>query len=156
MDIYQVDNEERVFISPSIDDWGPVNARNVHVIIDLDDDLDVGVPEIPNQMLYVYFPIEDMPELPNLEKLHSVARLGARMVENNFKVLVHCGMGHNRSALLAGLVLRYLGMSGEEVVTLIRERRQGALYNKAFAEYLATVEIRLPEGRRVLEFDAGV
>ena len=152
MELFQVDNEGRVYISPSIDDWKPVTALNIHVIIDMDDDLDVGVPTIPNQMLYIYFPIEDMPELPDLEKLHSLARMSARLVESGYKVLVHCGMGHNRSALLAGLILRYLGMSGEDVVTLIREKRQGALYNKAFAEYIVSVEVRPLR----LEFGAGI
>jgi protein-tyrosine phosphatase len=152
MELFQVDHEGRVYISPSIDDWKPVSDLGIHVIIDMDDDLDVGVPTIPNQMLYVYFPIEDMLELPDLEKLHSLARLGARLVESGYKVLAHCGMGHNRSALLAGLILRYLGMSGEEVVSLIRERRQGALYNKAFAEYVAAVEVRPLR----LEFGAGI
>jgi protein-tyrosine phosphatase len=152
MELYQIDTAGRVYISPSIDDWGPVSALDIHVIIDMDDDLDVGVPEIPNQMLYIYFPIEDAVELPDLEKLHSLARLGAGLVENGYKVLAHCGMGHNRSALLAGLILRYLGMSGEEVVCMIRERRQGALYNKVFAQYLQAVEVR----PLLLESGAGI
>jgi protein-tyrosine phosphatase len=42
-------------------------------------------------------------------------------------------MGHNRSALLAGLILTYLGMTGYDAVTLLRQKRQGALYNKTFA-----------------------
>jgi len=141
MELYPIDNQGRLFISPSIDDWKPIEDLGIHVVIDLDDDLDIGVPEVPNQMLYIYFPIEDMPELPDLKKLHSIARMGARLVENGYKLLAHCGMGHNRSALVAGLILRYLGMSGEEVVALIREKRHGALYNKAFAEYLHAVQI---------------
>lgn len=152
MELFQVDTEGRVFISPSIDDWSPVSALDIHVIIDMDDDLDVGVPTIPNQMLYIYFPIEDAVQLPDLEKLHSLARMGARLVESGYKVLAHCGMGHNRSALLAGLILRYLGVGGEEVVCMIRERRHGALYNKVFAQYLAAVEVR----PLVLEYGAGI
>ena len=58
---------------------------------------------IPNHMFYVYFPIFDE-GLPDLKKLHAVARLGARLVANGEKVLAHCGMGFNRSALVAGLV----------------------------------------------------
>jgi protein-tyrosine phosphatase len=103
-------------------------------------------------MLYIYFPIEDMLELPDEEKLHTIARLGARLVERDYKLLAHCGMGHNRSALVAGLILRYLGMSGDEVVSLLRERRQGALYNKAFAEYVSCVEVRPLQ----LELGAGI
>jgi protein-tyrosine phosphatase len=152
MELFQIDPEGRLFISPDIDDWVPVESSGINVVIDLDDDLDIGVPEVPNQMLYIYFPIEDMPELPDLEKLHSVARMGARLVKNGYRLLAHCGMGHNRSALVAGLILRYLGMSGDEVVDLIRSKRHGALYNKTFADYLVSAEIYPLEA----EFGAGI
>ena len=137
MELYPIDNQARLFISPSIDNWQPIEDLGINVVIDLDDDLDPGVPELPNQMLYIYFPIEDRPELPDLEKLHSVAHMGAQLVEKGYKVLAHCGMGHNRSALIAGLILRYMGMSGDDVVARIRERRQGALYNRTFAQYVS-------------------
>jgi protein-tyrosine phosphatase len=152
MELFQIDPEGRLFISPDIDDWLPVESSGINVVIDLDDDLDIGVPEVPNQMLYIYFPIEDTPELPDLEKLHSIARLGARLVKNGYRLLAHCGMGHNRSALVAGLILRYLGMGGDEVVALIRDKRQGALYNKTFAEYVSCAEVYPLES----EFGAGI
>ena len=141
MELFPIDREGRLFISPDIDDWQPILDLGIRVIIDLDDNLDIGVPAIPNQMLYIYYPIEDMPELPDLEKLLTIARMGAQLVNHGYNLLSHCGMGHNRSALVAGLILRYLGMSGDEVVSLLRERRQGALYNKAFAEYVCCAEI---------------
>lgn len=142
MEIYQIDDQGRLFISPSIDDWKPVAELGIHIVIDLDDDLDIGVPEVPNQILYVYFPFDDRPELPDEEKLHSIARMGARLIGNGYKLLAHCGMGHNRSALVAGLILRYLGMEGDAVVRMIQGRRHGALYNKAYADYVACVPIR--------------
>jgi protein-tyrosine phosphatase len=107
-------------------------------VIDLDGDLDLGIPNIPNHMLYVYFPIFD-DGLPDLNKLHAVARLGARLLANGEKVLAHCGMGLNRSALVAGLVLIYLGMKGEDAVALLREKRPGALYNENFSSYLTAL-----------------
>ncbi len=135
MEVYQIDVNGQLFISPDIDDWHPLADRNVSVIFDLDDDLDIGIPEIPDQLLYIYFPFEDK-DLPDLVRLHSLAQLGARSVKAGHVVLSHCGMGHNRSALLMGLMLTYLGFSGEEAVNLIRQKRQGALYNKTFASYL--------------------
>jgi len=39
----------------------------------------------------------------------------------------------------AGLVLTYLGMKGEDAVTLLREKRPGALFNENFASYLAAL-----------------
>jgi protein-tyrosine phosphatase len=48
-------------------------------------------------------------------------------------------MGFNRSALLAGLILTELGMSGADAVNRLRERRPGALFNERFAAYLGTL-----------------
>jgi len=98
----------------------------------------LGIPNIPNHMLYIYFPICDE-DLPDLNKLHALAKLGARLVANGEKVLAHCGMGFNRSALVAGLVLTYLGMKGEDAVALLREKRPGALFNENFAAYLTAL-----------------
>jgi hypothetical protein len=136
MDIIQLDEKGYLFISPDIDDWSKVEERDICAIIDMDGDLDIGVPSVPDQYLYIYFPIDDVLSLPDLEKLHAVARLGAILVSSGLRVLSHCGMGHNRCALVAGLILTNLGLSGSDAVKLIRSKRPGALYNKAFAEYI--------------------
>ena len=139
MEIFQIDDKGNLFISPDLDEWQPIKDRAITVVFDLDDDLDVGVPEIPGQLLYLYFPFEDEENLPDKQRLHAIARLGARLIQEGNPVLVHCGMGHNRSALLAGVILTYLGMSGADAVTLIREKRKGALYNKTFAAYVESL-----------------
>jgi protein-tyrosine phosphatase len=135
MNLVPVDEQSHLFISPSIDDWKPIEDHGITAVIDLDGNLDLGIPNIPNHLLYVYFPIRDE-GLPDLNKLHALAKLGARLVANGEKVLAHCGMGFNRSALVAGLVLTYLGMKGEDAVALLREKRPGALFNENFAAYL--------------------
>ena len=38
-----------------------------------------------------------------------------------------CGMGHNRSALLDGIILTYLGMMAVDAVTLIRQRENASI-----------------------------
>jgi protein-tyrosine phosphatase len=53
--------------------------------------------------------------------------------------VAHCGMGLNRSALVAGLVLTYLGVKGADAVALLREKRPGALFNDNFANYLGAL-----------------
>ena len=58
------------------------------------------------------------------------------MLERGDRVLSHCGMGLNRSALMAGLILMYGGMSGADAVARIQSRRTGALYNEVFRDYL--------------------
>jgi len=136
MNLVPLDKQHQLFISPSIDEWKSVEDHRITAVIDLDGDLDLGIPNIPNHMLYIFFPIFD-DGLPDLTKLHAVAKLGARLVANGEKVLAHCGMGLNRSALVAGLVLTYLGMNGEDAVALLREKQPGALFNETFASYLA-------------------
>jgi protein-tyrosine phosphatase len=49
-------------------------------------------------------------------------------------------MGYNRSGLVAGLILKAMGMPGEAAVTRIRDRRPGALFNDRFAAYLVAEE----------------
>ncbi|HPC82189.1 MAG TPA: hypothetical protein P5234_02970 [Thermoanaerobaculaceae bacterium] len=133
-----VDDAELLFISPAIHDWSLVSGRGIDVVIDLEGGLDIGVPTVPNQILYVYFPIYDQ-DLPDLAKLHAVAILGAGLVRGGHRVLSHCGMGFNRSALVAGLILVQHGFSGAEAVERLRQRRPGALFNPTFAAYLASM-----------------
>ena len=138
MELFQVDDGGSLFISPAISNWGLVDHHQVDTIIDLDGDIDDGVPTLPNRFLYIYFPIFDE-DLPNLYKLHAIGDLGANIVRSGHRVLSHCGMGFNRSALVAGLILNKLGMPGPAVVQRLRERRPGALFNETFAEYLGSL-----------------
>lgn len=135
MDIICVDDKGCLFLSPKIEDWAPVEEHGITVVIDLEGDLDHCIPTMPNHVLYLYYPIYDE-DLPDIHKLHAVARLGASMVASGHKVLSHCGMGFNRSALVAGLILHHLGIPGPDVVRLLRQKRPGALFNEVFAEYL--------------------
>ena len=137
MELISIDDAERLFISPAIDDWQPITENQITVIIDLDGGLDIGVSTVPNQLMYIYFPILDE-GLPDLEKLNALAQLGASLVKQGHKVLSHCGMGYNRSALVAGLILIHLGIDGAGAVRLLRERRPGALFNEKFATYLSS------------------
>jgi len=45
------------------------------------------------------------------------------------------------SALVAGIILTELGMSGAEAVSRLRERRPGALFNERFAAYLESLTL---------------
>jgi protein-tyrosine phosphatase len=135
MDIICLDNAGCLFLSPKITDWQHLDDHQITVVIDLEGELDHGVPTIPNHILYIYFPIYDE-DLPDAAKLLAVARLGASLVKSGHRVLSHCGMGFNRSALVAGLILMDMGMNGPEVVTHLRQKRPGALFNEVFAGYL--------------------
>ena len=137
MEIIEID-AGRLYLSANVDDWEPVERHGISAVIDLDGNLDIGVPSVPDHMLYIYFPIYDE-GLPNTEKLHAIARLAATLVACGHKVLSHCGMGFNRSALMTGLIMTYLGSSGTEAVEQIRSKRPGALFNENFANYLSNI-----------------
>jgi protein-tyrosine phosphatase len=133
----QIDDAGCLWLAPACEDWGPiVREHRLTAVIDLEEGLDHGIPAHPDRVIYVYFPIED-DDLPSRHKLHAVAHLGAALIREGERVLVHCEMGLNRSALLAGLMLVHLGTTGAEAVARLQARRPGALYNRRFAEYLA-------------------
>ena len=138
MNIVCLDEAGCLFLSPKIEDWKYLDEHGITVVIDLEGEIDHGIPTVPNHILYVYFPIYDE-DLPDAAKLHAVAHLGASLVKSGHRVLSHCGMGFNRSALVAGLILMHMGLSGEETVQILRQKRPGALFNERFAEYLASL-----------------
>ena len=136
--LFPVDDAGRLFISPAIVEWESIHAADIRVIIDLEGDLDAGVSTRPGQLLYLYHPIYDE-DLPHLPTFHAVARMAADLMRNGHRVLAHCGMGYNRSALMAGVILTEMGVTGEQAVARLRERRPGALFNDTFASYLASL-----------------
>ena len=145
MMLFQVDDEGRLFISPIIEDWAGVAEHQIDVVIDLEGGLDQCIPTLPGSCLYVYFPIFDE-ELPDAARLEAVAMMGAHLVRSGHRVLAHCSMGFNRSALIAGRILHHLGMPGPAVVDRLRERRPGALFNEIFAAHLQSCSPRNRDG----------
>jgi protein tyrosine/serine phosphatase len=137
MELFQVDDDARLFISAALENWDALERYEIDTVIDLEGGLDSCIPTIANRCLYIYFPInDDNEELPNMIKLRAIARLGATLVAEGHRVLSHCGMGFNRSAFVAGLIMVEMGMSGRDVVARLRERRPGALFNDGFAACL--------------------
>ena len=140
MELFQVDDDGRLFISPAIENWEALERYAIDTVIDLEGGLDGCIPTTSNRCLYIYFPIDDDNEqLPNMIKLRAIARLGAEVIAGGHRVLSHCGMGFNRSALVAGRILHQLGMDGPEIVERLRARRPGALFNEVFAEHIQTL-----------------
>jgi len=138
VNLFQVDDSGLLFISPAITDWESVASHGIDVVIDLEGGLDEYIPTAPDSCLYVYFPIYDE-ELPDPARLEAVTLLGAHLVRSGHRVLSHCGMGFNRSALIAGLILHKLGMEGPAIVERMRARRPGALFNEVFANHVCSL-----------------
>jgi hypothetical protein len=142
MELFQVDDGGHLFISPAIEDWDSIARLEIDTVIDLEGGLDPCIPTSTDQCLYIYYPIRDDDDaLPNLTKLRALAQFGAALIRGGHRVLSHCGMGYNRSALVAALILVELGMPGPEAVARCRERRPGALYNPAFAEFVESLGV---------------
>ena len=139
MTLFQVDEAGLLYISPAIDDWELLAAHGIDAVIDLEGGLDECIPTAPGSCLYVYFPIYDE-ELPDASRLEAVAMMGAHLVQNGHRVLSHCGMGFNRSALVAGLILHKLGMDGDAIIERLRSRRPGALFNDVFADHIRSLK----------------
>jgi len=134
MELFQIDDDGQLFISPALDRWEAAAEHGIDVVVDLEGGLDACIPTVSNHCVYIYFPIDDDDQqLPDLAKLRAIARLAASLISEGHRVLAHCGMGYNRSALMAGLILTELGMSGPLAVSRVRQRRPGALYNETFA-----------------------
>jgi len=142
MEMVAVNPDGTLLVSGDIEGWAEVLARGVDTVVDLDGYVDEGLPEIPNRMLYVYYPIFDE-ALPCLDKLEAVGRLVADLVGSRHVVLVHCRMGFNRSNLVVATALTYLGLTGAEALRHLQAVRPGALYNEAFADHVRALPCRV-------------
>jgi protein-tyrosine phosphatase len=109
--------------------------------VDMDGEVDDGIPDSPNAILYVYYPILD-DDLPDLTKIEALGRLVAGLVSDRHRVLVHCRMGFNRSVLVIATALTYLGMTGEQALGHLRACRPGALFNETFAAHVLELPAR--------------
>ena len=96
-------------------------------------------PPVPDDHLYVHFPMEDDDRVAAMTR--EVGRFVARLVEDGKRVLVHCTQGHNRSGLVVACALTYLGHKPADAIDLVRRKRGvddgfGALGNEAFVDWL--------------------
>ena len=120
-------------------DLEKVKALKINTVIDLEGGFD---PPMDFLDLYLYWPIRDIPFLPDLEILLMVAKFGAMELKAGKKVLVHCAQGLNRSGLVSGRIMILCGLSGQFAVNEIRKKRVGSLYNLVFYEYLKGCYLR--------------
>ncbi len=133
MEIFQID--ENLYQSSKIDDVD--RAKVFDVCIDLAGGID---PDASDFKIYLKWTIEDA-GLPDLDTLKLVASFGYGLAyKKKMKVLVHCEQGINRASLLNGVILWMKGMQGQGIVDYIRTKRQGALFNQNFVEYLVNLK----------------
>jgi protein-tyrosine phosphatase len=112
----------------------------ITAVIDLEGDIDPNVPQKRIGDLYVYWPILDHEgRMPNETVLRGLAGFISGLMDAGHKVLVHCHSGMNRASLVSGLTLVAKGMTSEEAVDTLRERRDpNVLNNETFLRWLLT------------------
>lgn len=136
MEIFQID--ENLFQSTKIETEDIERVKRFDVCIDLSGGIDANAADFK---IYLYWPIEDGPALPDIKILKSIAELGYDFAyKNKLNVLVHCNEGVNRASLLNGEILRIKGIKGQEIVDYIRSKRPGALTNPCFEDYLRNLD----------------
>lgn len=96
---------------------------------------------IPNYTTVVVYPFEDAAWMPPEDKIHELAKQ-VLAYSKRAPTLVHCSAGLNRSALVMALALMYDGMTAQDAIALLREKRgEDVLHNKTFVEWLMNTKL---------------
>lgn len=83
----------------------------------------------------------------NLPEIHSIAEWAFQQWKSGKKVLIRCQAGLNRSGLCTALILMKNGMSSNDAISLIREKRsENALFNVHFVNYLNSLNMKDSSG----------
>lgn len=107
-------------------EWLRANVDHVVVLARAtDSDLESGLPEMPEyhhwEMVDSHVDVDD--RIPSM-----VVPQVAGWLRDGERVLVSCLMGRSRSGMTAALVVReYYGMTGEQALDYVRERRPNAI-----------------------------
>ena len=119
-------------------DW--VRDAGITAVIDLADPDTYPPAGATEGLLYLKCPLVDGEDVPDPALTLRLASLVAGLAEDGYRVLVHCTFGRNRSGLMASLIVREaLGLSGEEAMRYVQERRRGTVNNESFAAWLRTL-----------------
>jgi protein-tyrosine phosphatase len=140
-----------LFLSKRLVEPYDFTSLGLDAIVALDDWEYTWSPPVPENHLYLHFPIDDPDTVDR--KTRQVAGLVADLVEAGHRVLVHCVQGLNRSGIVVARALMFLGYSAEEAVDLVRRRRGldegfGALGNERFVEWLLLEEAGMEGSQR--------
>jgi len=115
------------------EDIKEVNDLKIKTVIDLEGGFD---PDMNFLESYLYWPIRDVPWLPDKESLFTIGVYGASVVSSKRRLLVHCRQGLNRSGLVCGQIMSILGMKGTDIVKEITSKVKFGLWNPVFREYI--------------------
>jgi hypothetical protein len=98
---------------------------------------------------YVFFPLDDAPTIPDPDAIDDLGAAVAGLVRAGKRVAVNCAAGLNRSGLVVGRALIWLGHEPARSIAMVRAARgPWALSNVEFARYLM-IECRPVRSHRV-------
>ncbi len=90
--------------------------------------------------IFIHLPLEDSDGEFNEDACKIVGGIVSVVRDSGRNVLVHCTAGLNRSGLIVALALMANGLTADQAIDLIRERRdQWALCNESFVEFLQSI-----------------
>lgn len=98
--------------------------------------------------LYLRVPLQDsdreLRDPGTALRVRAASAMVAGGLAVGWRVLVHCGMGLNRSGVVAARALMFMGLPWDRAVAAVRENRHargafgmGALFNRGFVAWLA-------------------
>jgi len=86
---------------------------------------------------------DDVEDLEHIPTLVQMADYLVKAMDQGSRIAVFCREGRNRSGLLVALTLcRLRGWTGGRAMRHIQSRREDALTNEQFAEFLSTYNTR--------------
>jgi poly(ADP-ribose) glycohydrolase ARH3 len=106
--------------------------------------LEAAAKAVPPGKLLIHWPIRDGP-VPRPGVLRGLVRLISDCIDDRGVVFVHCRAGMNRSCLVAGRTLMERGMTAEQAIERVRERRTGSLSDEYAAWLRFEEEARVPQ-----------
>lgn len=115
------------------EDFKKVEDLKIKTVIDLEGGFDMDMNFLES---YLYWPIRDVPWLPDKESLLSIGVYGASIISSKRRVLVHCRQGLNRSGLVCAQIMSIMGMGGKDILKAIIEKVHCALWNPVFRKYV--------------------
>ena len=123
------------------------DSLGVDAIVALEDWETTWSPPVPENRIYVHFPISDGDRVD--AKTREVARLVAGLVQTGHRVLVHCVQGLNRSGMVIARALMFMGYGVDESIQLVRRSRGldegfGALGNQHLVAWLMSEDTNKP------------
>jgi len=111
---------------------------NVDVIANVDS---FRFYDIPEGVIYLHFAYWDTDAVPDATELDVVTTFLNDLRATGETVFVHCRLGLNRSALLAGLMLVDEGYRAKDAIELMRDLRSPqVLENRTFELYLLSAD----------------